>query len=166
MIRVRSNCGRVVIEIVKETGQILSETMPAPRAREFAYDITKVCNKIENWNWAPGGGSIHEQVIHVDNAWYPIEEPSKDSREVLITTEGPEGRNIAVGFYVPERKNSQGETLPARWLVPCLGVEADGVRAQERLIAWSPCPRPAVMKKAIKFPDIRMGGDYGVGVSA
>lgn len=36
MIRVRSNFGRVVIEIVKETGQILSETMPAPRAREFA----------------------------------------------------------------------------------------------------------------------------------
>lgn len=112
MIRVRSNCGRVVIEIVKETGEILSETMSAPRAREFTHDVTKVCNKIENWNWAPGGGAIHEQVIHVDNAWYPIEEPPKDSREVLITTDGPEGRNIAVGFYVPERETSQGKTLP------------------------------------------------------
>lgn len=150
MIRVRSNCGRVVIEIVKESGQILSETMPAPKAREFAYDITKVCNKTENWNWAPGGGAIHEQVIHVDNAWYPIEEPPKDPCYVLLTTESPEGRNMAVGYYTPERKISQGKTLPARWLVPCLGVEADGVRAQERLIAWSPCPRPSVMKRAIK----------------
>lgn len=166
MIRVRSNKGSVVFEIVKETGQILSETMTAPRAREFAHDITKVCNKIENWNWAPGGGSIHEEVIHVDNAWYPIETPPKDSREVLITTESPAGRNVTIGFYVPERKGPQGKTLPARWLVPCLGVEADGVRAQEILIAWSPCPRPSVAKKALKFPDIRMGGDEGVGVYA
>ena len=150
MIRVRNNKGRVVFEIVKETGEILSETMPAPKAREFTYDVTKVCNKIENWNWAPGGGSIHEEVIHVDHAWYPIEEPPKDPCYVLLTTESPEGRSMVVGYYTPERKISQGKTLPARWLVPCLGVEADGVRAQERLIAWSPCPRPSVMKKAIK----------------
>lgn len=127
----------------EKTGQTAVETMSAPDARKFAREITEICNVIEGWDWMPGGGPVQEPVIHDDNAWYPINEPPRETRSVLITTEDAEGRYVVVGLYLPERKNTKGKTLPARWLVPALGVDVDGVHAQEKLIAWSPIPMPS-----------------------
>lgn len=127
----------------EKTGQTAVETMSAPDARKFAREITEICNVIEGWDWMPGGGPVQESVIHDDNAWYPINEPPRETRSVLITTEDAEGRYVVVGLYLPERKNAKGKMLPARWLVPALGVDMDGVHAQEKLIAWSPIPMPS-----------------------
>ena len=145
MIRTRNDgTGHVLFQIVNgTTGEVTSETLPAPEARQFARETTAVCNEIEGWNWMPGGGPVHEPVVHDDNAWYPIDEPPKENRSVLLTTEDAEGRYVVVGLYLAEHKNAKGQTLPPRWLVPALGVDADGLRAQEKLIAWSPIPMPS-----------------------
>ena len=140
MVKVDVRGGRVVFEVVDGSLRIAQILHPA-LARQLSYDISAICNKIENWSWAPGGGDVEEVVIHPDDHWY---NPNNEAllpdvaTECLVTTEGPDGRHVNTALYLPaDGKN------PRRWVLPVTAMAANGQSSLERVVAWSPLPRPS-----------------------
>lgn len=147
MLTAKCDRGRVALAMTDNNGAVTKETLEAPVARELARDIVDACNRIEGWNWMPGGGSVDEEVVHVDNHWYSPKNPPKSCMACLVTTEGTEGRSVNVALFVPAKKVRRGGKLvevPEHWSIPMLSIEIDGCSLQEKIVAWCSMPRPSV----------------------
>ena len=140
MISVSEKNHRVVLGNLTQNTEALEPT----EARELAHDIVKICNHLQDWSWAPGGGPTSEEVIHIDNHWYSPDRqedlPTKCT-ECLVTTEGPDGRHVSVALFIPGN-----DKRPTRWMLPINALTPDGKASLERIIAWCPMPRPSVRK--------------------
>ena len=150
MLTAKYDRGRVTLTMTANDGTVTKESLEAPVARELARDMVDACNRIEGWNWMPGGGSVDEEVIHVDNHWYSPKTPPKSFMACLVTTEGPEGRGVNVALFVPAKKVRRAGKLievPEHWSIPMLSIDLDGRSLQEKIVAWCPMPRPSVCCK-------------------
>ncbi len=140
MVKIDVRGGRVVFEIVDGSLKIAQILHPT-QARQLAYDISGICNKLEDWSWASGGGDVEEVVDHPDNHWYNTKNAAllpDVATECLVTTEGPNGRSVNSALYLP----SDGKK-PRRWVLPVTAMASDGQSSLERVVAWCPMPRPS-----------------------
>ncbi len=143
MIKVQEAKGRVMLEC-QARDVISCEVMDPTRARELAHEITKLCDRLQNWTWEPGGGPVAEPVIHIDNHWYDPQDPKNlptAITECLVTTEGFDGRHVSVALFIPAYGGK-----PERWTLPVSSFSPDGQTSLQKIIAWCPMPRPAGRK--------------------
>ena len=147
MVNVGEEAGRIVLGITNGQSK-LCEVMGPSDARELAFEIAKHCNKLQNWFWCPGGGPASEEVVHIDNHWYSpdcAEDLPTKCTECLVTTEGPDGRHVNVALFIPGN-----DEKPTRWMLPINALTPDGKTTLERIVAWSPLPRPSKRKASLK----------------